>query len=43
VGGGQPLIRRKDKNMLAEVDTSFLALAVALNGYFAWSTARLVA
>lgn len=29
--------------MLAELDTIFLAVAVALNGYLAWSTARLVA
>jgi hypothetical protein len=29
--------------MLTQLDTIFLALAVALNGYLAWSTARLVA
>ncbi|HEV8717727.1 MAG TPA: hypothetical protein VGX03_33510 [Candidatus Binatia bacterium] len=29
--------------MLAELDTIFLALAVALNGYLAWSAARMVA
>jgi hypothetical protein len=29
--------------MLTELGTIFLALAVALNGYLAWSTARMVA
>jgi hypothetical protein len=29
--------------MLTELATIFLAVAVALNGYLAWSTARLVA
>jgi hypothetical protein len=29
--------------MLTQLDTIFLALAVALNGYLAWSTTRLVA
>ena len=29
--------------MLTELDTIFLALAVALNGYLAWSTAKMVA